>query len=756
LRFKQQLSAARDSAWLAPAAVLALALFMRLVRIDLAQFDIDQVKLLDPAQHFIQTGELPLVGGTTFSVGINIPPLITYLLALQLVFTHNALWLTAFQATVDIFGAVFVYAAVRQCATPFAAFAAGAFYAVLPDAILNSRAISNGGTATFLCAVCLWGLVGFLKSGDARRMAVALLAFGLAAELHVTVAVLAPALLLVAGLRWRDLRWQPLATAAGILVLTIVPYLYFQLDTGFSDVKSLTRFVGGAKPADATAFEVVSAIAGGSVQDHFSLAPLDAIGWLVLGVVVAGLAMAVHRHRQIGVLLALWLALPILATLRHAESLAPHYYFGIFPALAMLAGLGFGSLPFRPLAIILLAAFLPLRAGQWLLFQQDLAAGNLPADHSVTKRDAYVPLRYAAPYNVPLRYELLALKEAGPLYVGPREGYDQVSRFLSGGRLAVVGLNGRHTTLLPKDGALLMLDGAGESPLQPFASPAGTIDASSGKPFYSFFRLDAGWLDRFNASLALQPMDARFGDAARLTGLSLSPLTAGQPSKLLLEWQLDHEPRQLHLFARLVDASGKPSSSDPDADIFAGTQWSEGDAVLSEAEVTPAKDALTGGYFLELGLYDATGVRLPVNGAGAELRLGPSKVRGISPVAPTASPKAIFGAGEIALDAVQFEGDNVVLTWTALSKPRADYTVFIHALDASGKVVAQHDGPPVAGGYPTLLWDAREVIRDAHQLQGSLAGASKLEIGLYSRPDLARLPLMAPGHGSAFEVPLTG
>lgn len=735
--------------------MLALALFMRLVRIDLAQFDIDQVKLLDPAVRFIQTGHPPLVGGATFSVGINIPPLITYLLALPLVFTHSALWLTAIQAAVDAFGAVFVYAAVRQFATPFAAFAAGAFYAVLPDAILNSRAITNGGAAPFLCAICLWGLVGFLKCGNARQMGIALLALGLATELHVTVAAFAPALLLVAALRWRDLRWQPLAMAASVLVLTIVPYVYFQISTGLADLKSLAGFAGGSRPPDSTALEVVSAIAAGSVQDHFTLAPLNVVGWLVLAIVVAGLALALWRHQPVGAVLALWLALPILATLRHAESLAPHYYFGIFPAVAMLAGLGFAGLPLPPLGIILLAAFLPLRAGQWLLFQHDLMAGNLPPDHSRATPAEPLPARYAAPYNVPLRYELRALQETGPVYVGPREGYDQVFRFLSNGRLPVTALSGRHTTLLPKDGSLLMLDGAGESPLRSFATPAATISASSGKPFYSFFRLNPGWLVQFNATLGLQPVGASFAGGLRLTGLSLPPLVAGHPSKLLLEWQLARQPGQVRLFARLVDAAGKPWSSDPDSDVFAGTQWSEGASALSETVLTPAKDTPTGGYWLELGLYDGgSGARLPIDDGSSELRRGPLKVVGVSKAPTTATPRAIFGAEGIALDNVQVSGDVVVLTWAAVSKPRADYTVFVHALDNAGRIVAQHDGPPVDGSYPTSLWDAGEAIHDVHRLQGSLATATKLEIGLYSQPSLERLPVTSPAAGSAFEMPL--
>jgi hypothetical protein len=754
---------ALNRAWLAPAAVLALSVFMRLVRIDLAQFDIDQVKLIEPAIRFVQTGRLPLAAGTTFSVGVDIPPLFTYLPALPVLVSHDAVWLSALQAAVDACGALFVYAAARQMAGPFAGLAAGAFYAVLPDAVLNSRAVTNGGLAPFLCAVSVWGLVGFLKLASGRRLAAALLALGLAVELHFTIAVCAPALLLAAWLRRQDVRWRPLGVAAGLLALTLAPYAYLQVRESFASVRGLAGAAGGGGFADATALEVVAGIASGSIEDHFTLAAPDVLGWLVLAVVALGLVLAVWRFRPAGPVLAAWLALPILATIRHGGSLAPHYYFGLFPAVALLGGLGFASIPVRALGVLALAAFLPLRVGQWLLFQQELMAGHLPADVSVTRRYAgndYVPPRYAAPYGVPLRYEQQAVTVAsaagGPAFAGPREGYDQVLRYLG---LPAMSLSGRSTTLLPTPGSLLVLDRAGESmewPLQAFATPVARVDGSGGTPFYSLFRLNPGWQERFNASLPLQPLDAQFAGGLRLQGMSLAPLAAGQPAKLLLEWAPSAPPPPVHLFARLVDAAGQSHSSDADVDVFAGTEWTSGASILSGTAVTPNQGTPTGGYWLELGLYDVAGTRLPIAGGGAELRLGPFRVSGV-PAASPGAPKAIFGAGEIGLDDVQVEGANVTLTWTALAKPRAGYTVFVHALDASGKLLSQQDGPPVGGSWPTALWEPGDVIRDTHALPSLPAAASALEIGLYTQPDGLRLPIMSASgelDRTAFKRPL--
>jgi len=42
------------------------------------------------------------------------------------------------------------------------------------------------------------------------------------------------------------------------------------------------------------------------------------------------------------------------------------------------------------------------------------------------------------------------------------------------------------------------------------------------------------------------------------------------------------------------------------------------------------------------------------------------------------------------------------------------------------------------------LWAAGDVVLDNHQLQGATAGEQQLEIGLYTTPDLQRVPASLP------------
>jgi hypothetical protein len=71
-----------------------------------------------------------------------------------------------------------------------------------------------------------------------------------------------------------------------------------------------------------------------------------------------------------------------------------------------------------------------------------------------------------------------------------------------------------------------------------------------------------------------------------------------------------------------------------------------------------------------------------------------------------------------------------------------DYAVFAHLLDPQNSMVAQHDGPPASGEWPTTGWVSGQVIVDAHELafrDATYQGEAVLEVGLYDRKTFQRL-----------------
>jgi hypothetical protein len=89
--------------------------------------------------------------------------------------------------------------------------------------------------------------------------------------------------------------------------------------------------------------------------------------------------------------------------------------------------------------------------------------------------------------------------------------------------------------------------------------------------------------------------------------------------------------------------------------------------------------------------------------------------------------------------------------WRAAGGVDPNYTVFVHALDGQGRVVAQQDGQPDSGALPTSLWQPGQIVPDAHQF-ALPADAAQLEIGVYVLDSGQRLQL-ANGQ-DAFKFPL--
>ena len=76
---------------------------------------------------------------------------------------------------------------------------------------------------------------------------------------------------------------------------------------------------------------------------------------------------------------------------------------------------------------------------------------------------------------------------------------------------------------------------------------------------------------------------------------------------------------------------------------------------------------------------------------------------------------------------------NLSINYELLSPIGRDVTVFVHALDAQGGLVAQDDHTPFGGAYPTSLWDAGECAREGFALKipPSFSGPLTLYTGWY-------------------------
>ncbi len=122
------------------------------------------------------------------------------------------------------------------------------------------------------------------------------------------------------------------------------------------------------------------------------------------------------------------------------------------------------------------------------------------------------------------------------------------------------------------------------------------------------------------------------------------------------------------------------------------------------------------------------------------------------PLTPTVQLDATFG------DAIRLLGYTLdapkpntadtelklTLFWQPLTELPKDYTVFLHLRHPDGAIVAQRDGQPLNGAYPTSQWQPGETVIDPITLplfDGLPRGAYTLLAGLYRLDTLERLPL---------------
>ena len=76
----------------------------------------------------------------------------------------------------------------------------------------------------------------------------------------------------------------------------------------------------------------------------------------------------------------------------------------------------------------------------------------------------------------------------------------------------------------------------------------------------------------------------------------------------------------------------------------------------------------------------------------------------------------------------------VDLWWETTGPIEETYTVFVHLIDATGQIVAQHDHIAGADAYPTSQWHTGTALRDRFFLEvpGDGCDACSLHVGLYT------------------------
>ena len=117
---------------------------------------------------------------------------------------------------------------------------------------------------------------------------------------------------------------------------------------------------------------------------------------------------------------------------------------------------------------------------------------------------------------------------------------------------------------------------------------------------------------------------------------------------------------------------------------------------------------------------------------GALADVAPVIIRPERPLLPRPQHPLHAEFGEqLRLVGYDWQEGQITLYWQALAPMTADYTTFIHVLDTNGALVAQADGQPQGGAYPTSVWQVGEFVADEKGVMVEEERPLRLLVGVY-------------------------
>lgn len=208
----------------------------------------------------------------------------------------------------------------------------------------------------------------------------------------------------------------------------------------------------------------------------------------------------------------------------------------------------------------------------------------------------------------------------------------------------------------------------------------------------------AVWADPAGAAEIAAPLEAAIG-SRRLIGQSLpaeaTRVRNGDVIPIVLYWDGAGPLPAIQVIGDDWAESLLPESADPPAGIVREVREVRVPAAASAGEVTIR---LEGGPVLAIWQVDP----LPF------VTEPPADMRALQTPPHFPAVGDLVGIGSAPTD-------RVALVWLAAAPTASPYTVFVHALDADGRIIAQSDAQPAAGQRPTTGWRTGEYIVDEHR-----------------------------------------
>ncbi|MDX1613475.1 MAG: glycosyltransferase family 39 protein [Candidatus Promineifilaceae bacterium] len=248
----------------------------------------------------------------------------------------------------------------------------------------------------------------------------------------------------------------------------------------------------------------------------------------------------------------------------------------------------------------------------------------------------------------------------------------------------------------------------------------------------------------------------RAGNSLTLLGYERAETSApaGGTVWLSLWWYANDSLQPMTTRLELVRADNTGiilANSQPVHGTYPFVNWDAPQFVIDHQRPTIPAGTAPGDYTLSIRLLDQEDETVmavdlgPLTVTADERRFTPPRTQ--FPLAAVFGNEIrLLGYDKEPVDAGQVE---LTLVWQAISRPAADYTVFVHLLDQQGVCCLwQADRQPQEGSYPTSGWLPDEVVVDNYTITlppDLPSGQYPLEIGLFVAESGQRLRVEMPG-----------
>jgi 4-amino-4-deoxy-L-arabinose transferase-like glycosyltransferase len=262
----------------------------------------------------------------------------------------------------------------------------------------------------------------------------------------------------------------------------------------------------------------------------------------------------------------------------------------------------------------------------------------------------------------------------------------------------------------------------------------------------------------------LRPVRAQFGEGLELIGYTADDEARkpGDAVRVTLYWRVlrrmtTDDSLALVLFGRNDEGVGQLDTW-PGSGLLPTSQMRPG-AIYADHYLVPVMSTATTPTLLRLrvGLWrDAPENRLPIllpDGAQTDaltLNVGRLSASNQLPSAPEHSDGSTFEYGiELIGYTARVDAGRLTLTlnWRTRERVPADYTLFVHLVDAMGAKLDQADGPPLNGDWPTSAWLPGEAFAETRTLKlpaASAPGCCIVRLGWYDATTGLRLAAFRP------------